>query len=356
MSKTNWIGKFIFIGCFTFCVGFVLVCQVHAQIRKNTGNYEKSFTPNWVEGTTWTEIVTYRKLSLGKRERKNSSDKRQESSSLMWEFKVTKTKERPDTTVMFRLQARNIEKQSREIAAFTFASQPGPGTSPHRLSMLRGRFFKYFRGIGEKNLVSVSTLRQKPTPVLSATSSIIYNFPVFPINVVDGKTLNNEDRSETGLIRKKIYMVTADTGADTNLYAMDIIQKEYRNPFPDTFLWKGALKELKDTGLPTDNLVGISLHRPFDNQVVRQLWHKDIPWPLQSVGPWYRTRLLSHSNSGQTSSTNKSRPRREGQSRKIVPSGTFHGTWNPGTSAFSSPYSSTGNSPASPPALPDKSK
>lgn len=337
--------------------------QLSAQIRKDTGDYTKSITPKWVEGTTWTEIVSYRKLTLGKGGRKADEDSRSESSSLMWEYKVTRTKEKPDTTTMFRVQARNVEKLSREIAAFTFASQPAPGDTPHRLSLLRGRFFKYFRGIGEKDLVSVSSLRQHPKPVLTANSSIIYDFPVFPVNVRDKATLDKDDRGERELIRKKVYMVTADTGDGTNRYAMDIVQKEYRNPSPDTFLWKGATKELKDMGFPVTNLVGVQLHRPFDNQVVRQLWHRDFPWPLQSIGPWYRTRLLSHgmaaerpekSGSENSSSSNSKNYKSQGEIKKITPTGTFDGVWSSGTDSFASPYSTVGQSPASPPNLPEK--
>jgi hypothetical protein len=354
MKKIIAIRRLLFVGGILFVSFFAFNSVVSAQIRKSTGDYTKSFTPKWVEGTTWTEIVSYRKLSLGKVDREKDEDSRQDSSSLMWEYKVTRKLARPDTTTMFKVQARNVEKSSREIAALTFASQPGPLDSPHRLSILRGTFFKYFRGIGDKNLVSVSSLRQQPTPVLTADSSIIYDFPVFPVNVLDKETLDKDDRGERELIRKKIYMVTADTGDGTNRYAMDIVQKDYRNPSPDTFLWKGAEKELKDMGFPTTNLVGVQLHRPFDNQVVRQLWHPDFPWPLQSIGPWYKTRLLSHQITGNTPE-NREGMKSSSPVKKIVPT-RFEGVWNTGINSFQSPYSANGESPASAPDLPEESQ
>ena len=255
----------------------------------------RAMSPQWEKGDSWTVKVFYRSLALGKKRREKQEERREMDSTLFWTYKVTKTRQYSKAELI-RVQVKDRNKERSEIASLTFARQQLEPNEAERTSLLRGRFLRKFRGKREKTQVIVSDPGQEPSPSLTESTSIPYDMPVFPIGVRSprDKSLASKE-GKTLALASTLYQITEDTGPEGFKYAMDIEQSEYLNPDLDAFMWKGAKKLLKEQDYPTKDLIAVKLYRPFDGVEVRQLWHPNAPWPLLSIGPWYRTVLVYHS-------------------------------------------------------------
>jgi len=234
--------------------------------------------PAWDDGASWTVKVFYRSLSLGKEDRLAQKQRQELDTPVYWVYKVTK-RHVQDTHELIRVQVKDKDKRRSEIASLTYARQQTTAGGPRNLSLLRGKFMRSVHGEGERQELKVSAPGEPPVPALTTLSTIPYDFPVLP----------------TGATTGTVFTITEDTGPGGMKYAMDIVQTEFRSPDPDVFMWRGAKQELVENGYPTNGLVGIQLTRDFDGKLVRQLWHPDVPWPLLSYSPWYRTVLVYHS-------------------------------------------------------------
>ena len=251
----------------------------------------RAMSPQWEKGSTWTTKTFYRALALGKENRKRQGRRLDLDTPFYWTYKVTKTREY-NKAELIRLQVKDKNKKRTDVASLTYGRQQ-IGNSPTRFtSLLRGRFLRRIRGESEKSEVVVSEPGRMPNPVLTQYTAIPFDTPVFPIGIADPKSMSHLKRKEKGLIKFTVFTITEDTGKEGFKYAMDIEQSEYLDPDIDKFMWKGAKKELKESGYPTTGLIGVKLYRPFDNIQVRQIWHPKAPWPLLSYGPWYRSVMV----------------------------------------------------------------